>query len=593
MKHSAVRITMAVVLVLLLLAISCSKPAPTPTPQPTATPTRAATLVPGTTPTATPVAQATPTPTKAPTPTVASTPTQAPRKPTGTLTMAVSGFGNERWLPTEGTAAETVVVSSTYDFLVRRTPGTQDIAPGLAESWDISKDGMDYTFHLRKGVKWHKGWGEFTADDVKFTLEYMGSKTSKAARAGWIQTYIDTITVADPYTVKIHLKTLSVEVLQVLASIYAYVPMLNKKYVEANADKAAREPIGTGPYQFVEHKLGDYIKFEALDEHWRQVPYYKTMIQKLVPEESTRVAMLKAGEADIIQMSLSFKDEVTKSGYRLIRYPGVNLIVGQLHGQMLPTNKNFDPKVPWVGDPNDPKSLENALKVRQALTLAVDRQAIVDTILKGEGEPAGGYLEMAKPWTDWVPPRPYDPVKAKQLLTEAGYPNGFTLPLWAYPKAGGEEQPLMAEALVQMWGKIGIKVQITPTDWGTWKTVAYGRTSGGKVNLNPGYSIGEPWQTYMIVNLTTGAAYHGCESLEMDKLLGALSSEPDYQKRMVLSQQLAKLVYDNYLYVPLVIKNSIFGVGSKVGEWGFVPGYSYPHYWEYITHAGEKPDWTK
>src|SRR5262249_46077161 len=152
---------------------------------------------------------------------------------------------------------------------------------------------------------------------------------------------------------------------------------------------------------------------------------FKTIVLKRVPDQAARLAMLRSGGIDITEVSFKLKREAEAAGLAILRLPAATMYHMQLGGQMLPSRPNFDPKVPWVGDPNDPAARERALKVRRASNLAVDKKAIIAAIFEGEGElSATAYLAPNSEFTaSDLKPTPYDPKEAKRLLTEAGYPN--------------------------------------------------------------------------------------------------------------------------------------------------------------------------
>src|SRR3990172_6498984 len=381
-------------------------------------------------------------------PTTTST-TPVVAKPSGTLVVAVTSLGSEVWLP-NADSPTMQWASSCYDFLLYRDAAA-NIVPGLAESWDISPDGLTYTFHLRKGVQFHGGYGELTADDVKYSYDLATSTgTKNSVTLQWSRS-MDKVEVLDTHTIRFSLKTYSVNFFSKLQREYMVTfPIVSKKYVEAvGIEQAGRKPIGTGPYKFVENVFGDHITFEAVENHWRQTPAFKTLIIKVIPDEASRINMLRAGGADIIEMSLGSKAEVVNAGFKIKSSPGTVGYVVALGGQFLPTVPTFDATYPWVGDPRDPQSWERALKVRKALNLAINRDEIVKTLLAGEGQalvapqalPGSPMSALAEK------PYPYDPEQAKRLLTEAGYPNGFTITMKLYASSGRAEAPDIGQAV--------------------------------------------------------------------------------------------------------------------------------------------------
>ncbi len=275
--------------------------------------------------------------------------------------MALGSLGDEVWLPDQGIATLSPV-SACYDFLFYRDEKGNPV-PGLAEKWEVSADGLVYTFHLRKGIQFHDGWGELTADDVKYSYELGSRKGSRNSNLPQWAAVMNKVEVIDPYTISFQTKSVTLILLNKAGREYTPVfSIVSKKYAEkVGIEQAGRKPIGTGPYKFMEHTFGDYIKFEAVENHWHKTPNFKTLIIRKVPEEASRVAMLRAGEVDIIELSLDFKAEVTKAGFKTKSSLGAVGYMIALGGQWLPTREGFDTKYPWVGDSRDLKSWERAL----------------------------------------------------------------------------------------------------------------------------------------------------------------------------------------------------------------------------------------
>src|SRR5215475_5350637 len=382
--------------------------------------------------------------------------------PEGTLTVAVATFGNERWLPHLYVGAEDIVLKPLWENLLSRD-GKGNLVPMLAERWQVLDGGKTWRFHLRKGVRFHGGGGEVTAEDVKFTFNAIvreGSANSMSAEFRLIKS----LEVEDPYTIAIRFDKPNValgnRVTHGLFGSTAYIH--SKKYIETvGEDGAERHPVGTGPWKFVEHVRGDRIVYEAVENHWRATPHFKRLVFLKVPEPATRMAMLRAGSVDVIEVGGEYAEELKKVGVRTLVMPNVAWVYIILGGQW-PTKPTYDAKVPWAQP-----DAERARKVRLALNLAVDKQAIMKRVLGGLGTVVGSWL--AYPTDPWATealkkPIPYDATKAKQLLAEAGYPNGFevTMNLTAWPGRGF--LPDVGEAVATYWEKVGIRVKRRPLD---------------------------------------------------------------------------------------------------------------------------------
>src|SRR5436309_1441966 len=384
-------------------------------------------------------------------------------RPEGTLTVAVATFGNERWLPHLYVGAEDVVLKPMYENLLTRDPKTGELAPMLAERWKVADGGRTWTFYLRKGVQFHGGRGEMTAEDVKFTFNTIAKDGSANSLAPEFR-LIKSMEVENPYTLTVRFdKPFVVFGTKVNPRLFAPVAFIQpKRYVEtAKDDGAERLPVATGPWKFVEHVRGDRIVYEAVENHWRATPHFKRLVFVKVPEPSTRMAMLRAGSVDVIEVGGEYADELKQDAMRTLLMPNTSWLYIILGGQWA-TKPTYDPKVPWAQP-----DAERARKVRMALNLAVDKQAIVQRVLGGLGTVMGSWLMYpSDPWASDAlkKPYPYDPAKAKALLAEAGYPSGFetTMNLTAWPGRGF--LPDVGEAVATYWEKIGIRVKRRPVD---------------------------------------------------------------------------------------------------------------------------------
>src|SRR2546426_4122815 len=241
--------------------------------------------------------------------------------PAGTLTVAVATFGNERWLPHLYVGAEDVVLKPLWENLLSRD-GKGNPIPLLAERWQVLDGGRTWRFHLRKAVRFHNG-AELTAEDVKFTFSAIAKEGSANSLAPEFR-LIKSMEVEGPHAIAIRFEkpfvTLGNRVTQGLFGSVAYIQ--SRKHIEtAGEDGAERHPVGTGPWKFVEHVRGDRIVYEAMEGHWRAVPHFKRLVFLKVPEVATRMAMLRAGSADVVEISGANVGELKKAGGRTLVMP--------------------------------------------------------------------------------------------------------------------------------------------------------------------------------------------------------------------------------------------------------------------------------
>ena len=499
--------------------------------------------------------------------------------PEGTLTVAVATFGNERWLPHLYVGAEDVVLKPMFENLLTRD-AKGELAPMLAERWKVADGGKTWTFYLRKGIKFHNG-DPFTAEDVRFTFETL-AKEGSANSLGPEFRLINHIEVENSQTITLRFdKPFVAFANKVNQGLFASVAFIqSKRHIEGKEDAAERQPVGTGPWKLVEHVRGDRIVFEAVDHHWRATPQWKRLVILKVPEPATRMAMLRAGSVDVIEVGGEYVDELKKVGVRTLTMPNVSWIYVILGGQWA-TKPTYDPKVPWAQP-----DAEKARKVRLAMNLAVDKQAIMQRVLGGLGTVTGSWLSYpTDPWVnDQLKPYPYEPAQAKKLLAEAGYPNGFdiTMNLTAWPGRG--YLPDVGEAVATYWEKIGIRAKRRPVDRAVFSADFRARKySGVTVAYGAPVVAPEPWEALIRAGYTKAALNLFMEHPRLDEIIDKLSVQPSAQERTrIMKTELLPWLHEYVPAVAIGAAHAIAGVGPKVGDWPLIPGHMGFHNWEYV-----------
>jgi len=482
----------------------------------------------------------------------------AKQGPTDSLVVALSTLEAETFLPWNGGGGRSPYLDMIYEYLVYTDPKTGEAKPGLATKWEMSPDGKTFTFWLRQGVQFSEGWGELTAEDVKYSLERLIDPNSQAGPASALRKLMTSIEAPEPYKVVISLSSPYPELVRGYLADTNQACIVSKKYVTSVGDeKANAHPIGSGPYTLAEeHKKGGPIKLKTIDgveKHWRVVPEFKTVTFLGVPEEATRVAMLKTGEADLAPISYDSIDTIKAAGLKIVSIPTNWAPIIRLGGLIETDPNRYNPNTPWAN-----------VKVRQALNYAIDKESIAKNIFKGEAVPAGSG-DPVPPFLD-LEPYPYDPAKAKQLLAEAGYPNGFQITLKTFTTTPGAELPMIGEAVAQYWKAIGLDVKIVPTDWGTVR----GEWTGGKATdyvwTHRGMAFGEPLSA-LDAEYKPDSAFASYATKESAAMLAKTASELDASKREQLTREMGQKMRDEASGVFLVYANEPYGASKKVGQW--------------------------
>ncbi len=491
----------------------------------------------------------------------AATTAPVAKGPTGTLTIALSMVSDETFLPWNGQTMRNAYLDPIYEFLIYLDPKTLTPKPGLALKWDMSPDGKTWTFYLRQGVQFQEGWGELTSEDVKYTVERMLDPKSTMSGAAQLRSEIASIDAPDKYKVVFNLKAPDVDFATGIMSDTNQIVIASKKYVESVGDaKANAHPIGTGPYTLAEeHQQGGPIKLKAVpgsENHWRVSPAFQYITFLIVPEEATRVAMLKSGAVDLAPISYDSVDSIKAvAGLHIASIPFSWAPVIRFGGLIEGDPVRYKPDNPWA-----------KVEVRQALNYAVDKEAIVKNIFHGEGTIVGADT----PYPEWldIPGYPYDVAKAKQLLASAGYPNGFPITVKSYTVQPGAELPTIAEAVAMYWKAIGVDVTIDPTDYGAvsadW-TGGKGKADGYAF-VHRGMSFASPLMGLFITN-DVKSNFATYQDKSTDAKLAAIRSQFDLSKRSALIKDLGQYLRDQAVYVFIAFANEPYGASNKVGNW--------------------------
>lgn len=477
------------------------------------------------------------------------------------LRIVFPSMWNEALDPMLSSSSGCIGLAAMYDDLIGVTPDGTELSKqtGIADDWSMSPDGKEWTIKIRKGVMFHRGFGELTAEDVKFSLDRLSSERSVAQEKAYFKNQIAKVEVVDPYTVKVTGKRPIPDLPVVLSAMRGSTErfMVSKKAVEKlGEDGFAKNPVGTGPYEFVSRVGGQNMQFKAVANHWRiGKPRFDTLKFLAVPEEESSIAMVQRGDADMVQISRSNIKRLEQAKIKVIVQQGLSAISVFLDDQFVDT-------VPVHKE-----------KVREALNLAIDRQAIAQSIFDGYARPIGTYytqLPVLKTMAyDWKADLyPYDPAKAKQLLKEAGYPDGFDIDVYLYSWTGVPEGQDVMQAIAGMWNQIGVRTKIIPTEYG----VVRAKLLKGEMPGSTGFlqAPARPWQgeigVYRIFFHSTGAFSH-VKYPELDAILDAAAQALDPAVARAKLAEAMHFVRNNHLGVPVVEFDQAYAVTGKLANW--------------------------
>ncbi len=495
-----------------------------------------------------------------------------------TLVIALDTLGAQVMDPIADTRAPHAHYHApVWDSLVGFDFEKGGIGPGVAERWERAADGRSWTFDLRKGQRFHNG-DPLTAHDVKFSLERIMLPESISSGAAALRRAVDRIDVVDDLTVRVHTKGVIPHFAASLSrAVFMEGTVMPKKYIEAVGTKGFREkPVGSGPWKFVRSVPGDRIEYEAVNyPHWRGTPQFKRMTLLLVPEQSTRLAMVRTGEAGIASIGPDGIKEARTGGMKIVSVPGTMQAIYQFWGTYRPEAK---------GQPL------TDVRVREALSLAIDRQQLIEHVMAKEARwplPFTMYrysIDVDVPrWEAWARTAyRYDPARAKQLLAEAGHPNGFRMTFWNTALPGTPFMIQIGEAVAGFWEKIGVKVEMKTVEWGVFDPMARGEQKNlvGTASMYRTAGRPEPSPRYS-TSLTSKGTQHllgdtkDCTGMcqELDRVYETAVSEKDDARRFAAMNLMVDMAAKTWIVVPLIEGMGYWAVNPKrVGQFKTIPG---------------------
>ena len=612
-------VIVGVLLLLLAVIIACGEEetAATATPAP-ATPVPDATAA-AATPTAAPATAAAPT----------EDAMMDDKVPEGTLNVGMSGLG-----PYVATLYDAGYFKNRFAELVtHETLFIMDFdgewAPRLIKSFEISPDGLTYTMHLQEGAKWHAGadsqgdWGEFVADDLIWSLKEIAREGSNHVQAGNTRRVFDCdecmLTKIDEYTVELKRPTPTFELTWYSQAPIPGFSMNSKKHYDTvGQDVALLEDVGTAPWEMIEHRTDDFRRMKAVEDHWRLTPDFAEMYWHDILDESTRLANFLAGKLDtgiFASDSVQAMKDTPVEGQSFMIFPAAIVQMmwfggghytpdspnhhpdanGEIRVKVDPEGTSYeyfcddgsgeDQRRPWVACDREVGSedWERARKVRLAMTLAIDRQGLINNIAFGEGEPwyigiwanRGRMEQLGLNDLSWD----YDPERAMELLEEAGYPDGFEVPI--AKRQGTGTLLLVKDAVAVMWEKVGLQTKLRNVQPSSYRTISQARKAMDMYGLNDAPSFPEPLRVYGTVYSSSANDMLGVNHPEIDRLIELTRETQDTDERWKVQGELAEFIFHQVFSLPLYAENAVWPLSGKVGPWQAAPAeLDWLSYWD-------------
>jgi peptide/nickel transport system substrate-binding protein len=447
--------------------------------------------------------------------------------PSGQMTWAIHVTIAPTWLDpaeTQALATPYMMLYAIHDAMIKPMPGNP-MTPCLATRWSESEDGLTYEFELRQGVTFHNG-DPFTAEDVQFSFERY-----KGAGAGELKRRVKTVEMVNPHHVRFRLQEPWPDFMTFYGSIATGAGwIVPKKYVEKIGNDAFKnQPIGLGPYRVVNQQPGIELVLEAHTDYWRKTPLTKRLVFKSVPEATTRLAMLKKGEADVAYALYGPLAEEVRSDPTLQFEP----VLGT-GTQWVTFVDQYDPQSPWSDK-----------RVRLAANHAVNWQAINEAETLGSSFVSGGLIPRDFDFALPLEAYGYDPTKAKQLLTEAGYPNGFD--------AGEMNTDLpyatLVEDIVNDLSSVGIRAKARPMERAAFHAGQVDKSLKNLIRQGSG-AFGNAASRIEAFMYTKGSMSF-IKDPEIDAWYEQQLAERDRKKRETLLHKIQQKAYDEARFMPI------------------------------------------
>jgi ABC-type transport system substrate-binding protein len=520
------------------------------------------------------------------------------------VTIAVAPLGWDTNYSYKVTTSGLLDKRMVLEWLVGVDRETGVYTPELAESWEMSPNGKTWNFKLRQGVQWQggpqnqEGWGEFTATDVKHSLWLLIHPDSSASGIGtWrkltgvekgddypaVAGKIDNLVeITDDYTVSITFQTAMPEALFNL-SRRRNMPMESKARWDAIGHEGYGEAIvGTGPLKFIERIEGVHVTYEALPDHWRKVPEYNQMEFRWVQEPATRLAALLTEEVHLSDIERAARPEAIDKGMKVISSTQPALMHKWFFGGLWTTEpEKLDPNNPFL----DPK-------VRWAMNLAINREAIAGAMLPGSKVripstygfdpvldesvwPGVFNQDWYESWQDYYG---YNPERAKELLAEAGYPNGFEFTIYLYTQPGLPEMVDIGQAMALDFEAIGLKPKLVNLEYSSVRKLYRSQDQGIVAALFPSRSTHPA--NYSVTMWETKGTVHGFQDPRIDAFSSELDRTVDNGERSRILREVGDIIFYEHGIIQMFGLNAEIVVNPK-----YIANYVFPGLMSgYYTH---------
>lgn len=460
-----------------------------------------------------------------------------------------------------------------YESLIRRNPKTLELEPELAESWEISEDHLQYTFHLKRNIRWHDGH-PFTAKDILFSFERINDPRVDAAHLRNYYQDILKLEVIDEYTVRYHYRSPYFRALEFCGGIPIVPSHLFGPADDFNQHPIGRNPIGTGPYRFLHWETGKELVLVRNENYWGERPHLDRIVFKIIADSTASFQVLKQGGLDVsslrpIQWEKQTQSKRFKENFKKLKY--------------------YSPSYSYIGW-NNSKPPFNDSRVRTAMTMLLDREMILDRLMFGLGTVVSGTFYVKSPeYNQSISPHPYDPAAAVELLRDAGWKDtngdgildkdGRPFVFEFAMSAGSRSAEQIATILQENLKRVGIHMEIRKLEWAVFAQKIEARNFDA---YTMGWSLGwesDPYQIWHSSQAEKGSNYVGFVNAEADSIIETARMEFDPEKRRKLYHRFHEILHEEQPYTFLYTLESLVAVARRFQNVNVYPMGLYPREW--------------
>ena len=493
-----------------------------------------------------------------------------------TVTVAMNFLDSMDYAPATSEQDNEKYLALMANNLVGVDKETGQYVGELAESWEVSEDGRTWTFTLKPDIPFHNDMGTVTSEDVKYTWsQWAGEDSRHAFRSLYAQAVAgDTeanFEIISDLEFALHAEEPVFGLLQLVCSCEPGLAVVSADWYEENGDDHGH-PIGTGPWEYVSHSVGEELVLQRFDDYWGEKPNFENLIIREIPDGAARLAQVQSGTVDFALLDGTLIGEAEAAGLGVFGIPNVRNAFVMLGGSYWTVPEELDADSPWIQADNP----EQGLAIREAMSLAIDRETILEQALQGFGKLSYAPVSHSPDNPDmtresWDLPE-YDPELAREKLAEGGYPDGFAVQMPLFDD--DFDTRAMGEMIVGMWQDIGLDVEILQIDDEGMEEREQAMDTDGIAYVGTISTAPEA-----VVNLTSYVTKDPSEGSvkplfhpAIDEAHAKMNSSASEEERREANLEMLDVLRDEYLALTLMTGEMVFAGNDRIEGWEPIPG---------------------